>query len=534
LIQLPASLGKYELQEFLGGGMSHVYRAFDTVIGRPVAVKILTGEACQNREARDRFLAEARMAGQLTHENVISIYDFGTDEAMGLFMVMEFLQGEDLRNAIRNGHTGAVADKLRIALQIARALDFIHRHKIIHRDIKPENIHINSAGLVKLMDFGIAKHEDLSMTRPGYVLGTAYYMAPEQVRGEALTPQVDVYAFGVVLFELFTGAKPFSGESVNQVFYQILNVPLDLTPIQTSGAPQTLIDLVKRCTDKIAAARPQGFGPVVAELERLIAERTDQTQVMASLSGAVGKPKISPRLMAGVAAAVVGALVGAYFVLRPSLPQRITTPTGVMVLVPGGEFHFGTEKQPISLPAFYIDQTEVTNEAYAKFCEATKRTFTPAEGPAYPVSNVTIAEAREFAAWAGKKLPSEFQWEKAARGNDGLQFPWGATKDPSRANIGSKVLRPANDFPNGASPFGALQMVGNVWEYVDRLRSPGPEALKAFPRLQPPPSADEPWYMIRGQSFAEPLADSVLTESAAVPARWKDRYIGFRCVKDTR
>ena len=130
---------------------------------------------------------------------------------MGLFMVMEFLKGEDLKTAIQNGHTSDLGKKLNIALQAARALDYIHSNRIIHRDIKPENIHIGTAGVVKLMDFGIAKGDDLSRTQPGYVLGTPYYMAPEQVRGEPLTPQADVYSFGVLLFELFTGRKVFVG-----------------------------------------------------------------------------------------------------------------------------------------------------------------------------------------------------------------------------------------------------------------------------------------------------------------------------------
>ena len=187
------------------------------------------------RKPADRFLAEARTAAKVTHENVISIYDFGVDEQKGLFMVMEFLQGEDLRSAIKNGHTGDLPSKLRIALQTARALDFIHKNKIIHRDIKPENVHINSAGVVKLMDFGIAKSEDLSRTQPGYVLGTPYYMAPEQVRGEPLTGLVDVYAFGVLLFELLTGQKVFVADSVDRIFYSILNVPMDPAPFAAGG-----------------------------------------------------------------------------------------------------------------------------------------------------------------------------------------------------------------------------------------------------------------------------------------------------------
>jgi serine/threonine-protein kinase len=541
-MQLPARLGKYELQEFLGGGMSHVYRAFDTVIGRTVAVKILVEPASQDPEARDRFLAEAQTAAKVTHENVISIYDFGIDPELGLFMVMEFLQGEDLRHAIKNGHTGDLRSKLQIALQIARALDFIHKNRIIHRDIKPENVHINTAGVVKLMDFGIAKSEDLSRTQPGYVLGTPYYMAPEQVRGEKLTSLVDVYAFGVLLFELLTGQKVFVADSVDRIFYSILNVPMDVAPLQSAGVPQPVIQLVAACNAKVAAERPQGFAPIIADLERMVAELSGETKAAEGqpVSPAPGKTR-RPVLMAGLAAMLVIGMIGAYFALKPAaapkvvqLASTISTPTGDMVLVPAGEFRFGQFKQVASLPAFYIDKTEVSNAAYNQFCQATKRPLPedfPGNQPSYPVVNVTIRDAREFARWAGKRLPAALEWEKAARGTDGRIFPWGNDKGTSRANTDTGELQPVGSYPSGASPYGALQMVGNAWELVDTPRTPpsDPRSLKAL-KAQP----GEAWYMIRGESAWEPLVDAAIWDSTAVPEGWKDAKVGFRCAKDAK
>jgi serine/threonine-protein kinase len=583
-MQLPARLGKYELQEFLGGGMSHVYRAFDTVIGRTVAVKILVEPASEDSEARDRFLAEAQTAAKATHDNVISIYDFGVDPEKGLFMVMEFLRGEDLRHAIKNGHTGDLRNKLRIAVQIARALDFIHQNRIIHRDIKPENVHINTAGVVKLMDFGIAKSEDLSRTQPGYVLGTPYYMAPEQVRGEQLTGQIDVYAFGVLLFELLTGQKAFVAESVDQIFYNILNVPLDTGPLQAAGVPQQVIQLVAACNAKAAADRPQGFTPIIADLERMIVELPGETKTTEQTPAAPGAPAPTtpaakpapapvpapPRvrrsvLLAGLALLVAGGIAG-YFVLKPvlgpkapssktapatgsagsaSLPATISTPTGDMVLVPAGEFRFGENKQTASLPAFYIDKTEVSNAAYARFCQATGRPLPEDFGggrPNYPVVNVTINDARAFASWAGKRLPTDMEWEKAARGTDGRVFPWGDERDTSRANISASgkllpdsadVLRPVDSFPSGASPYGALQMIGNAWELVDTRRGPAADQTQ-FASLRPRLRPDEPWYEIRGQSAWVPLADAAIWDSASVPERWTDPTVGFRCAKDAK
>ena len=249
--------------------MSHVYRALDTLIQRTVAVKILTDAGCQDREVKERFLAEARMAGSLSHDNVLGIYDFGLDDQDRPFMVMEFLRGEDLRHALRDGHLGDLRNKLKIAAQVARALGYVHTQKIVHRDLKPENIHINAEGVVKLIDFGIAKTEGLSMTRAGYVLGTPFYMAPEQVTGEGITEQVDIYAFGVLLFEMLTGKKPMEGAAVERIFYSILHEPIKMEPLRECGTPPAVCDLIAKCTAKDPLERPRGFGPVLAELERI-------------------------------------------------------------------------------------------------------------------------------------------------------------------------------------------------------------------------------------------------------------------------
>ena len=292
-MQLPARIGKYELEKFLGGGMSHVYRARDTVIGRTVALKILTEQGCADPEAKARFLQEARMAGNIQHENIIQIFDFGEENGQP-FMVMEFLVGQDLRDAIKAGALGGLPGKLRIGLQVARALEYVHPKKIIHRDIKPENVHLDSSGKAKLMDFGIAKAEGLSMTKAGFALGTPYYMAPEQVLGEQVNEPADVYAFGIMLFEMFTGVKPITGETVERLFYQILNEPVNLEPLRQAGLPEGLVQLVARSTAKKKQDRPQNFTEVCSTLESLIREAA-RTQPRS------GKPR--PRRQAGEAGA---------------------------------------------------------------------------------------------------------------------------------------------------------------------------------------------------------------------------------------
>jgi formylglycine-generating enzyme required for sulfatase activity len=549
-MELPARIGKYELLEFLGGGMSHVYRARDTAIGRQVAIKILTPEGCQDPDAKARFLQEARMAGNIEHDHIIRIHDYGEEQGQP-FIVMEFLVGEDLRHAIRNNHAGDIANRLRIALDIARALEYIHSKKIIHRDIKPDNVHIDASGKVKLMDFGIAKGEGLHLTRTGFAVGTPYYMSPEQVRGEPATESMDIYAFGILLFELLTGQKPVEGDTLERLFYAILNEPLKPEPMVQAGAPAPIVDLVLRCTAKKPDGRPQSFAQVIAELEKVT--RKEGAPAPPSVSPVARRPVVL--IGAVIAAVLVVGATAVYFVTKGSvkpqapitaaapkqkeLPAVLETETGQMVLVSAGAFLAGADRHSETLPAFYIDRTEVPNSAYERFCQAKGRPLPPgfpADHPDYPVVRITFVDAQEFAKWSGKRLPTSLEWEKAARGADGRSYPWGNDADPSRANVADTKPEgpmPVSAFAAAESPFRTLNMTGNVWEFVDDLKTPSARAVQSFAAiLKPPPTATEPWYTIRGGSFMRPLADGVVYEWTSIPARFSAPDIGFRCAKN--
>jgi hypothetical protein len=554
-MQLPAFIGKYELLEFLGGGMSQVYRARDTLINRPVVVKLLTGEASSDPEAKARFLQEARVAGNIQHQNIVSVFDFGEHEGQP-FIVMEYLKGQDLRDAIREGNAGDLYARLKIALQIAEALNFVHNSGVVHRDIKPENVHLDPNGRAKLMDFGIAKTADLSLTRTGMAMGTPYYMAPEQVAGRPTTTQVDVYAFGMLLFELLTGARGITGETMETVFYQILNVPLDVATMERAGVPPVIRDLVMLCTAKDSAHRPQGFPAIIDTLRAtLSAAEGGQTRavpvgmptqavpgVIQATAEVAARPvprrEVSPSgpmwrlsfITYGLVILVTLIAIGAWWWLRP--PEQIPG----MVYIPAGTFLSGEDKHAVKLSAFYIDETEVTNGQFEEFCRTVGQSAgctVPTASPNLPVVNVSYSLARAYAKSYGKHLPTPLEWERAARGTKGDLYPWGNAEDATLANLmnssAKNELLPARTFlPYG----GAYQMVGNAWEMVEGEVKPSAAAVARYASLlNPPPTADEPWISIRGGSFNTPLTPGIVYDSATIPEVYTSDQIGFRCVK---
>jgi eukaryotic-like serine/threonine-protein kinase len=242
-------------------------------------------------------------------------------------------------------------------------------------------------------------------------------------------------------------------------------------------------------------------------------------------------------LLFEVSARSTGAAVGA-----GAGPVLVDGAMGEMVLVPGGEFLFGEQKQRVVLPAFYMDVREVTNEDYEAFCKATGRALPPEfprDKPGHPVVNVTVVEAKAFAAWAGKRLPSEREWEKAARGGDGRLFSWGNEADVLKANVkdnpeeGGKGLVAADAFRQERSPHRVQQVVGNVEEFTADVAEPPVAALRAYAGLlTPAPTAEERWYVVKGGSYQNPLREAHLAVVDVVPERFRALDLGFRCAKD--
>ena len=542
-MQLPTRIGKYELLEFLGGGMSHVYRSHDVVIDRPVVVKILTPESCADADAKARFLQEARIAGNIQHENIVSVFDFGEHEGRP-YIVMEYLKGEDLRDAIRGGRSGSLTDRVRIAADLASALEYVHRQGIIHRDVKPENIHLDPTGRVKLMDFGISKSANLSLTRTGMAMGTPFYMSPEQVSGRPATVSVDIYAFGMLFFELLTGARGISGESMEQVFFQILHAPLDESRMENSGVPPSIRTLVMRCTAKNVDDRPKSMREVVEVLRGAVKMNTLNAMPaapdLAAAKEALNWDSVTPpeprKTRSGkpvVVAVVAGILLLTGIAMAVIWARRVPAIPG-MVYFEAASFLAGENKTPTKLGAFFMDDTEVTNRDFADYCKSAGCAM-PTAAPDLPVVNITVAQARAYAEWKGKRLPTAQEWERAARGLDGALYPWGNVADASFANLqdnptlAQHALMPVKSFKR----MPVFQMAGNAWEMVEQPYTPTEAAVAMFAKLtNPPATVQEKWIQIKGGSFATPLKAAVPWEFSPIPERYANSDIGFRCAKN--
>jgi serine/threonine protein kinase len=248
-VAVPEKIGKYEISEQIGvGGFGAVYKGRDPFIKRTVAVK-----TCQlnDPEIKSRFFREAELAGNLHHRNITTIYDFGVENDIP-YIVQEFLTGEDLDKIIKRGEKLTLARKIEILIAVAEGLHFAHEGHVIHRDIKPANIRILENGSVKIMDFGIAKslQSESSLTQTGITLGTSAYLAPEQIRGESLDRRTDVFAVGVVAYELLSFQKPFRGEHLSTILYRILNEAPEPIESVAPDVPAGLAAIVNKAIEK--------------------------------------------------------------------------------------------------------------------------------------------------------------------------------------------------------------------------------------------------------------------------------------------
>ena len=285
-------LGNYRLIERIGaGGMGEVWRAEDTKLLRHVAIKILPPQLALDAEWKERFLREARAIAQVNHPNIATIYSIDQHQD-SFFIAMELIEGEPLSNMIAQGPM-TPADAVRVAAHVADGLSEAHEKGIVHRDIKPDNILV-SKKVVKILDFGIAKQiggtADPALTQGGMVMGTPHYMSPEQALGRAVDARTDIFSLGVVLYEMLSGQKPFSGDAATQVLLQIvMNEPRDIGQA-AFGITRPLAMIVRRCMQKQAGDRFQSC----EELRKALADslKEDPSRIRRSQVPTISQQKV--------------------------------------------------------------------------------------------------------------------------------------------------------------------------------------------------------------------------------------------------
>jgi eukaryotic-like serine/threonine-protein kinase len=279
--------GRYRLEAQIGrGGMSTVYRAFDTVLERTVAIKLMHREIATDSDQLERFRREARAVAQLTHPHIVTVIDAGEEPgsvddlsdgsaAATPYIVFEYVNGETLKDCIRRKGALAVPQAIAYAIEIARALGAAHERLIVHRDVKPQNILIDPEGSAKITDFGIARSlAEEGLTADGRVLGTTDYVSPEQALGQPVTGQSDLYSLGVVLYEMLTGEVPFSGDTPVAVAMRHVREEIPDVQLRRPEVSAATASVIERAVAKDLARRYPDAAHMVADLEDVLAVET--------------------------------------------------------------------------------------------------------------------------------------------------------------------------------------------------------------------------------------------------------------------
>jgi eukaryotic-like serine/threonine-protein kinase len=637
--------GKYEIQSLLGmGGMGSVYKARHIFINNEVAVKIINPKLATSNDITERFLREAQAAAMIDHPNAIKVTDFGRAGEM-LYLVMEFVQGQSLRNIIHKEGFLTPLKTVEIMVQVCAALDAAHSHNIIHRDLKPDNIMIKQNDLgqltVKVLDFGLAKiktPDSNSITGAGIILGTLSYMSPEQCTGEnVIDLRTDIYSLGVVVFEMLTGKLPFNATNyAGFLTKHIFEEPPKLRSIKPD-IPEGIERAVLHAMEKEPSARHKSAGDFAVELTRAVksAQGTDAKQspevekdrataryiggnggvtqsasnqkasnskvdTMAYQSQAnpaeqkigtidtlqtgmspdrkgeqsqkTGVDVVPPpdrrriQLFVGILVALIVLFGGGYYAFKkftykgPAAAgsQRIDAAAPGMVLIEGGWLKMGSAEgydyeQPVHevyVNSFYIDETEVTNEQFEQFVKATKyitdseksgndinswRIYATPERKNHPVVLVSWNDATAYAKWAGKRLPTEAEWEYAARGGlIGKKYPWGDDAPPRLANFGrgrkpdTPPTEPVKTYETNG--YGLYDMAGNVSEWCQDWYDP--DYYHNSPERNPAGPSTGQSRVIRGGSWYTDFNQIRVAGRISESAEGYEYDRGFRCAKN--
>jgi serine/threonine-protein kinase len=493
---------RYIIDSSLGkGGMGVVYRAYDQLVDEDVALKFMHPRRLRSERAQQRFIREAQIARRLRHENIVAVHDVSSTTEGILYLSMEFLQGQSLRTMLRDKRKERRLLDVRLAVrlmsQVLDALDYAHR-TVVHRDIKPENVMLMPGEHVKVLDFGLAIAVDVEtpetapeMPQQG-VVGTKAYASPEQVSHHAVDHRADIYTAGLLFRELLTLRTP-------------KEEPRDVTATREDVSP-SLLRVLKKALHEEKANRWQSA-------------REFNTNLLSAFDTSYRRAAVPE------AQAAKG--------------KRASTED--MVYMEGGSFLMGNDavrteapQTEVTVTPYYIDKWAVTNGQYRSYVEATGATApkfwrqTKFNGSEQPVVGITWEQASAFAEWAGKKLPTEAQWEFAARGKANRKYPWGAEEPAStQCNFGDYMGMPSNItmHEEGATPEGVCDMAGNVNEWTCDEYLPYSTAGKASKKKH-----GSPRRAARGGAWDSPPEDLRCSARKGIFPESTETTVGFRCV----
>jgi serine/threonine-protein kinase len=493
---------RYILDAKIGrGGMGVVYKARDSLIGEDVALKFMHPRILRTQRGQQLFIKEAQIARRLRHENIVSVHDVSTTPEGVLYLTMELLKGISLRAYLRKFRSERRLVDVHLAidltLQILSALEYAHR-MVVHRDLKPENVLLLPGDRCKVLDFGLAiavEEEQETVVapdgKPKRVVGTAVYASPEQHRHQTIDYRSDLYSLGLIFHELLTLRTP-------------VDEPVSVVDVRQDVAP-SIIRILDRAVQKDKEARWQS----AREFRKALADAYEKSYKMVDV------------------------------LVRSETGEDVSTEN--MVYLPGGSFLMGSDEVREEAPEFeaivepfFIDKHPVTVEQYSEFIKATGRPEPKYwrdpefNGPRQPVSGVSFDDAFAYAAWVGKQLPTEKQWEYAARGKENRKYPWGSLEpDTSLCNYGDYLGMPSivTMHEGGATPEGVFDMAGNVYEWTLGVYAPY-DPRRGGDIVDP----SQPRMVARGGSWHSQPNELRCSARKGLFRETQLTTIGFRCV----
>lgn len=493
---------RYVIESRIGkGGMGVVYKAHDALIAEDVALKFMHPRALKTQRGQQLFIKEAQICRRLRHENIVSVHDVSTTPEGILYLTMELLKGTSLRAYLKKHRQDRRLLDVHLAvdlvLQILSALEYAHK-MVVHRDLKPENVMLLPGDRAKVLDFGLAVaiEEEQQTPKEGEskkrrVVGTAVYASPEQHRHQAIDYRSDLYSLGLIMHELLTLRTP-------------IDEPVTVMDVRQDVAP-SIVEVLDRAVMKPKDRRWQS----AREFRKALREAYESSYSSIEV--------VSYTTDAG---------------------REVSTEN--MVYMSGGSFLMGNndirEEAPefeTSVEPFYVDQYPVTVSEYAAFLEATghrepKYWHDPElNGPRQPVCGVSFDDALAYAAWVGKHLPTEHQWEFTARGKENRRYPWGSLEpDTTLCNFADYLGMPSivTMHERGATPEGVYDLAGNVYEWT----------LGAWVPYKPETGGDttdltQPRRVVRGGSWHSQAQELRCAARKGLFREAQLTTVGFRC-----